>query len=339
MKPSSRRARSSSSFTTSVTHASPNVHSTPHPQPKHHPIPTQPAAAAVKIQSAYRSHFIRTLVKKISAVNSEATRLERLIQRQETVDAIRTNDRERIKVNEALMGLLLRLDEVPGVDPTVRELRRRVSHRVVGLQEILDAVSDAKVDYFGCGFLRSWDEVLEKIEEDVCRERGGQEMERFCAENLGFRCLQRFLRDQCLSTAAFALRHAFLAIRKPRVPAVAVTFLDTLGPRRAAPQAPRHAPQNRHARRAVVLEPVQYAVPALAAVRCAAQRRRAHDPHRDQQQNKQGCCCTGVLHFLLHLYHRESKGLFANGNNTHIFFSFYMQRGDGSVNCEIHQNF
>lgn len=195
MKPSSRRARSHSSFTTTVNHASPNVHSTPHPQPKPQPIPTQPAAA-VKIQSAYRSHFIRTLVKKISAVNSEATGLERLIQRQETVDAIRTDGRERIKVNEALMGLLLRLDEVPGVDPTVRELRRRVSRRIVGLQEILDAVSDAKVDYFGGGFLRSWDEVLEKIEEDVCRERGGQEMERFCAENLGFRCLQRFLRDQ-----------------------------------------------------------------------------------------------------------------------------------------------
>lgn len=141
-----------------------------------------------------------------------------------------------------------------------------------------------------------------------------------------------------LSTAAFALGHAFLAIRKPRVPPVAVALLDTLGPRRAAPQAPRHAPQNRHAWRAVVLEPVQYAVPALAAVRCAAQHRRAHDPHRDQQQNKQGCCGTGVLDFLLHLYHRESKGLFANGNNTHILFSFYMQRGDGSVNCEIHQN-
>lgn len=129
-----------------------------------------------------------------------------------------------------------------------------------------------------------------------------------------------------LSTAAFALGHAFLAIRKPWVAAVAVTFLDTLGPRRAAPQAPRHAPQNRHARRAVVLEPVQYAVPALAAVRCAAQCRRAHDPHRDQQQNKQGCCGTGVLHFLFHLYHRESKGLFANGNNTHTLFSFYICR-------------
>ena len=41
--------------------------------------------------------------------------------------------------------------------------------------------------------MRSWDDVVAKMEEEVCRERGGDEMERFCAEHLGFRCLQRFL--------------------------------------------------------------------------------------------------------------------------------------------------
>lgn len=39
-------------------------------------------AAVVKIQSAYRSYMVRTLVKKMSAVNSEANYWERLIQRQ-----------------------------------------------------------------------------------------------------------------------------------------------------------------------------------------------------------------------------------------------------------------
>ncbi|GFY91683.1 BCL-2-associated athanogene 5 [Actinidia rufa] len=176
---SGRGARFHSSFTSSVTYTFQNDHSTPHLPTKTTEIPKS----------------IRTLVKKISSVNSEATRLERLIQRQETVDAIRSDDRERIRMNEALMGLLLRLDAVPGVDPTVRELRRRVSRRIVGLQEILDGVSDARVEYWD-GFVRNWDDVLGKIEEDVCREIGGYEMERFCAENLGFRCLQRFLRDQ-----------------------------------------------------------------------------------------------------------------------------------------------
>lgn len=93
------------------------------------------------------------------------------------------------------MGLLLTLDSVPGVDPTVRELRRSVSRRIVGLQEILDGVSECRVENWD-GFLREWDEAVEGMEEQVCVERGGYEMERFCAENLGFRCLQRFLRDQ-----------------------------------------------------------------------------------------------------------------------------------------------
>lgn len=100
------------------------------------------------------------------------------------------------------MGLLLRLDSVPGLDPTVREARRKVSRRIVGLQEILDSVCEAKVedgDGGGCwdygGFTRNWDEVVAEMEENICRERGGEEFERFCAQHLGFRCLQRFLRE------------------------------------------------------------------------------------------------------------------------------------------------
>lgn len=94
------------------------------------------------------------------------------------------------------MGLLLRLDSVPGINPSVRELRRHLSRRIVGLQEILDAVSDTRIENWD-DFLRDWDDVLARMEREVCEERGGgHEMERFCAEHLGFRCLQRFLRDQ-----------------------------------------------------------------------------------------------------------------------------------------------
>lgn len=138
--------------------------------------------------------MIRTLVEKIKSVKSEADRLERLIQRQETVDAIRSDERERLKINEALMALLLTLDSVPGIDPTVRDLRRSVSHRIVGLQEILDAITAYRIQDWE-ELMRNFDEVVEEMEEDVCRERGGYEMERFCVEKLGFRCLQRFLRE------------------------------------------------------------------------------------------------------------------------------------------------
>ncbi|KAL8228232.1 hypothetical protein R6Q57_015816 [Mikania cordata] len=153
------------------------------------------STAAVKIQSAYRSHTIRKLTNKIKSVNNEAESLQHLIQLQETVDAVRTNNRERIKINEALMKLLFTLDSVPGFDPTVREFRRNVSRRIVGLQEILDSICEANEGDWD-GYLRDWDDVIAGIEHDVCREKGGSdanEFERFCAENLGFQCLQRFL--------------------------------------------------------------------------------------------------------------------------------------------------
>ncbi|KAL7088565.1 hypothetical protein ACP275_13G135100 [Erythranthe tilingii] len=213
---SSYRPRFFSSTATTVVYSFHNDHSAPEPAPKITEIPissatdeqsipiTVPAAhpqsrelsAAVRIQSAYRSHVVRLLVGKISAVNSEANYWQRIIQRQETVDAVRASERERVKINEALMGLLFRLDSVPGLDPNVRELRRHVSRKIVGLQEILDAVSDARAEHWD-GYLRDWDDIIEGFERDVCIEKGGgKEMERFCAEHLGFQCLQRFLRDQ-----------------------------------------------------------------------------------------------------------------------------------------------
>ncbi|KAK7812865.1 bag family molecular chaperone regulator 5 [Quercus suber] len=102
-----------------------------------------------------------------------------------------------MRMNEALMGLLLKLDSMLGVNLMVREARRKVSRRIMALQEILDAASKGKTVYdddcYEYGFVRSWDDIIAKMEEEVCRERGGDEMERFCAEHLGFRCLQRFL--------------------------------------------------------------------------------------------------------------------------------------------------
>ncbi|KAK7303373.1 hypothetical protein RJT34_14277 [Clitoria ternatea] len=192
MKPSSKLGHFSSySTSTTVTYTYHNDHTNP---PQHTQFPSQSNAART-IQSAYRSHRIRTLYRKIAAVDSEADQLQRLIQRQDTVDAVRTNHLEKLKVNEALMALLLKLDSVPGIDPTVREARRKVTRRIVGLQEIVDSVSEAKVDDCNWWSIKNWDEVIAEMEETVCRERGGDEMERFCAQNLGFRCLQRFLRE------------------------------------------------------------------------------------------------------------------------------------------------
>lgn len=158
--------------------------------------PAQSHSAAGKIQSTYRAHLIRSLYKTISAVDSEAGRLQCLIQTQETVDSLRSSERERLRMNESLMALLLRLDSVPGgIDPAVREARRKVSRRIVGLQEIVDAICGSSVEWNWEGYGWEWDEAVGGMEKELCRERGGEEMERFCAQYLGFRCIERFLRQ------------------------------------------------------------------------------------------------------------------------------------------------
>lgn len=114
--------------------------------PIHIPVvlpPSYASSAAIKIQSAYRRRLVRTQIDRIRSAASEADRLERLIRRQDTVDAVRRDPRERLRISEELMAALLRLDGVPGFYTSVREIRRAVSRRIVGLQELLDAVADA----------------------------------------------------------------------------------------------------------------------------------------------------------------------------------------------------
>ncbi|KAL0697650.1 hypothetical protein Bca4012_053772 [Brassica carinata] len=210
------RKFSSSATTTTVIHTFYNDHTAP-PATREIPIetPTPPPppkatattntsadTAAARIQSGYRSHKIRALYRTISSVHREANRAQSTIQRQETVDAIRTDEKERLRMNETLMSLLLKLDSVPGLDPAIREARRKVSRRIVGMQEILDSISEAKDEsqwwsnYDDDGRGGAWPMYWEEaVEEEMCRERGGDEMERFCAQYLGFRCFQRFLRE------------------------------------------------------------------------------------------------------------------------------------------------
>ncbi|RLN08679.1 BAG family molecular chaperone regulator 5, mitochondrial [Panicum miliaceum] len=124
--------------------------------------PPPDAAAVAKIQAAFRGHQVRQHVAAVRAADAEATRLERLLRRQETVDAVRGDERERARFSEALMAALLRLDAVPGRYPAVRDARRAVSRRVVGLQEVFDAVVAAP-EAQTCGVPASLEQVLEGI--------------------------------------------------------------------------------------------------------------------------------------------------------------------------------
>ncbi|XP_062217542.1 LOW QUALITY PROTEIN: BAG family molecular chaperone regulator 5, mitochondrial-like [Phragmites australis] len=122
------------------------------------------AAVASKIQAAFRGHLVH---RHVCATDAEASRLERMLRWQETVDAICGDERERARFSEALMVVLLLLDAVPGYYPVVRDARRAVSRRVVGLQEVFDAVIVAPEARDRGRCLGSVDSSLEQVLEGI----------------------------------------------------------------------------------------------------------------------------------------------------------------------------
>ncbi|KAJ0677592.1 putative IQ motif, EF-hand binding, BAG domain, BAG domain superfamily [Helianthus annuus] len=96
-------------------------------------------AAAVKIQSLFRGFLVRKSVNKISSIRNQVCEAET------SAELIRTDVKERLRVNETLMLLLLKLDSIRGVDFGVREFRKAVINKAIAVQEILDAVVDESV--------------------------------------------------------------------------------------------------------------------------------------------------------------------------------------------------
>ncbi|GMI91363.1 hypothetical protein HRI_002805600 [Hibiscus trionum] len=96
--------------------------------------------SAIKIQKVFRGFLVRKNVKKITAIRERVNEMERSVSKTETVDLIRNDSEERLKVNEILMNFLFKLDSVRGMDPCVRDLRKSVTKKVIALQETVDAI-------------------------------------------------------------------------------------------------------------------------------------------------------------------------------------------------------
>lgn len=96
--------------------------------------------SALKIQKAFRGFLVRRSVRKIAAMRREVEEIERKVSEELTVESIRSDQKERLRVNEALMSLLFRLDSVRGVDSAVRDCRKAVIRRAIALQELVDAI-------------------------------------------------------------------------------------------------------------------------------------------------------------------------------------------------------
>ena len=79
-------------------------------------------------------------MKKIAAIKREVDEVEKRISKKENLESIRSDPKERLRVNETLMSLLFRLDSVRGVDSGVRDCRKSVIKKTIALQELLDAI-------------------------------------------------------------------------------------------------------------------------------------------------------------------------------------------------------
>ena len=83
---------------------------------------------------------MRKSVKKIVTIRREVNEVERRISREEVLELMKKDPKERLRVNEMLMSLLFRLDSVRGVNSGVRDCQKSVIKRAIALQEFLDSI-------------------------------------------------------------------------------------------------------------------------------------------------------------------------------------------------------
>ncbi|GLJ47848.1 hypothetical protein SUGI_1010450 [Cryptomeria japonica] len=105
--------------------------------------------AAVKIQSAFLGFCVRksrplNKLRVIMKTKAEAAEIRRRVNDEHVVELIRRDEKERVKMTEWIMSLLLRLDEIQGVIPFVRESRKAVIRELVNLEETVDDIIAAK---------------------------------------------------------------------------------------------------------------------------------------------------------------------------------------------------
>ena len=94
-------------------------------------------AATVMIQKIARGFLARKNARALRSLEAQVEAIERSVKGSEGF--LRADAKERIRVSEALMSLLFRLDSIRGA----RDYRRRVIRRAIALQEALDAIAAA----------------------------------------------------------------------------------------------------------------------------------------------------------------------------------------------------
>uniref|UniRef100_K3YPA9 BAG domain-containing protein n=1 Tax=Setaria italica TaxID=4555 RepID=K3YPA9_SETIT len=100
--------------------------------------------AAVCIQSAYRGYDVRRWqpldkLRKIRNVHEQMQGVKKQLQCLED-SCKKPTEKEQVAIGETIMNLLLKLDTIQGLHPSVREARKSVARELVCLQEKLDTL-------------------------------------------------------------------------------------------------------------------------------------------------------------------------------------------------------
>ncbi|KAL6513622.1 Large proline-rich protein bag6 [Orobanche gracilis] len=130
------------------------------------------AAAAVIIQSAYRGFDTRRWeplkkLKEITKVREHIANVDRMIGEMESSSDMHSCCRQRNVISETIMSLLLKMDTIQGLHPSIREVRKSVVKDLVDLQEKLDVIINEKTkDSLKQDLvLRNPDNALDKVED------------------------------------------------------------------------------------------------------------------------------------------------------------------------------
>uniref|UniRef100_A0A0A8ZMB3 BAG domain-containing protein n=1 Tax=Arundo donax TaxID=35708 RepID=A0A0A8ZMB3_ARUDO len=100
--------------------------------------------AAVRIQSAYRGYDVRRWqpldkLRKIRDVHEQMQGVSRQLESLEA-SSKKPTEKEQVAIGETIMNLLLKLDTIQGLHPSVREARKSVARELICLQEKLDSL-------------------------------------------------------------------------------------------------------------------------------------------------------------------------------------------------------
>ncbi|XP_047147243.1 uncharacterized protein LOC124819722 [Vigna umbellata] len=142
--------------------------------------------SAIKIQRMLRGFLVRNAMKKIAAMRVELERIESGIR----MEVLRREQKERVRVIETIMNLLLRLDSVRVLHYSgLRECRKSVIKKAIAVQEMLDEMSvpasekeeeeEVKKEREGdCGVGEDEGNVMESLQnESGCMEEESIEFE------------------------------------------------------------------------------------------------------------------------------------------------------------------